>query len=130
MFGSKHKKQQPMENLLDHFAPAPIPPVFNISMPPQTIVKENEYRPCYVNGRRALFHCWTNSARPKLPNGQEPGENARYFQFRTTHGLVEYEDGTVDLVWPSAIKFAGNGRFKDYTWDPMEQGDENAESQA
>lgn len=125
MFGNKRKKQPTMEDFLDHYAPAHIPPVFNISMPPQAIVQENEYRPCYVNGRRALFHRWTNSARPKLPNGQEPGENARYFQFRTTHGLVEYEDGTVDLVWPSTIKFSDHGRFKDYAWEPMEQEDDN-----
>lgn len=123
MFGNKRKKQPTFEELLASSA-APIPQVFNIHMPPQTIVKENEYRPCYVNGRRALFHRWTNSARPKLPNGQEPSENTRYFQFRTTHGLVEYEDGTVGLVWPSTITFADHGRFKDYAWEPMEQEDE------
>jgi hypothetical protein len=84
--------------------------------PSITISQEIDYRPCYVDGRRALFHRWVNTAKPMLPKGQEPGENARYFQFRNTHGLVEYEDGTMETVWPQAIKFADNGHFKDYAW--------------
>lgn len=122
MFGSK-RRQPTLEDLLATMPAAPMPPVINISMPPLQIVQENEYRPCYVNDRRALFHRWVNSARPQLPKGQEPSENARYYQFRTTHGLVEYEDGTTDLVWPKDIKFADRGRFKDYTWQPMERED-------
>ena len=90
------------------------PPVQNNTY----IVQESEYRPCYVNGRRGLFHRWANSARPQLPRGQEPGENARYFQFRSTQAIVEFEDGTVDLVWPRDIQFADHGRFRDYAWDP------------
>ena len=33
------------------------------------ISQETEYRPCYVNGRRALFHRWVNTANPVLPKG-------------------------------------------------------------
>lgn len=94
----------------------------NLMRPQVIITQEIEYRPCYVNGRKALFHRWVNTARAQLPKGQEPTENSRYFQYRTTHGLVEYEDGTVDRVWPHDIKFADHGRFQDYTWEPAEEG--------
>lgn len=114
MFRNKRRQQPAIEDLL---AILPRPVCNNHA----TVTQEIEYRPCYVNGRRALFHRWVNSARPQLPKGQEPTENSRYFQFRATHGLVEYEDGTLDTVWPQAIKFADHGRFLDYAWDPAEE---------
>ena len=89
--------------------------------PAITITQEIDYRPCYVNGRRALWHRWVNTARPQLPKGQEPSENARYFQFRNTTGLVEYEDGTMDMVWPRDIQFLDHGRFEDYAWPGEEK---------
>lgn len=121
MFNSKQRQLEMGEALLrtlDSVARAlrMVQPVTNIA-----ITQQIEYRPCYVNGRRALFHRWANSARPQLPKGQEPGENARYFQFRSTHGLVEYEDGTMDQVWPYAIKFADGGHFRDYAWLPADR---------
>lgn len=86
----------------------------------KTIVKEEiSYRPCYANGRRAMFHRWANDARPQLPRGVEPGENARYYQFRSTKAIVEYEDGTVAAVWPNEIQFADGGKFQEYAWLPM-----------
>ena len=114
MFRNK-RRQEPLqlEELLDNY----IPPKFNTQV---IISQECEYRPCYVNDRKALFHRWVNTARPQLPKGQELSDNARFFQFRTTHGLVEYEDGTMDQVWPRDIKFADHGRFRDYAWDHEE----------
>jgi hypothetical protein len=102
-----------MEDLLATLQPPPAPRVI--------IAQESEYRPCYVNGRKALFHRWVNTARPQLPKGQELSENARFFQFRTTHGLVEYEDGTMDQVWPRDIKFVDHGHFHVYAWDHTEE---------
>jgi hypothetical protein len=93
-------------------------PVFSPSI---MINQEIEYRPCYVHGRRALFHRWVNTARPQLPKGQEPDENARYFQYRNTHALVEFADGTMDMVWPRDIQFADGGRFMDYAWQPADR---------
>lgn len=113
MFLSKRKKEPQLADMLDTIKPVYVPKVI--------IAQENEYRPCYVNGRRAIFHRWVNSARAQLPKGQEPDENSRYFQFRSTHGLVEFEDGTMDTVWPYAIKFADHGRFKDYAWQPADR---------
>lgn len=84
--------------------------------------QENEYRPCYVNGCKALFHRWVNTANPVLPRGVEAdNEKARFFQHRSTHGLVEYEDGTMVRVWPQDIRFADGGYFKECEWLPIEQ---------
>lgn len=84
--------------------------------------QEIEYRPCYVNGRQALFHRWVNTANPVLPKGVDPGdERAKFFQHRSTTGLVEYEDGTLARVWPQEIRFADGGRFRELEWLPLEQ---------
>lgn len=125
MFGSKRRQTEIQETLLQA-----LDNLYRTlgSKPNIVITQEIDLRPCYVNGRRALFHRWANSARPQLPKGQEPGENARYFQFRSTHGLVEYEDGTCDLVWPYAIKFADGGHFKDYAWNPVDRQEGDNES--
>lgn len=82
-------------------------------------IQESEYRPCWVRGRKALFHRWAYSAHPVLPRGMTADANARYFQFRNTRALVEYEDGTMDRVYPTDIQFADGGRFQDYAWLPM-----------
>jgi hypothetical protein len=97
------------------------PPVFNYTVPPQIVVQENEYRPCYVNGRKALFHRWANTARPVPPRGAEQDENTRYFQYRATLAIVEFEDGTVERVWPQDIQFTDGGHFKEYTWDEEQE---------
>lgn len=78
---------------------------------------ESEYRPCYVNGRKALFHRWVNTANPAAPKGVDPNdEKVKFFQHRSTTGLVEYEDGTLARVWPQDIRFADGGRFKTIDW--------------
>lgn len=84
--------------------------------------QEAEYRPCYVNGRRAMFHRWVNTANPALPKGMGANdEKARFFQHRSTHGLVEFEDGSVARVWPSDIRFADGGHFEQGVWLTAEQ---------
>lgn len=80
-----------------------------------------EYRPCWVAGKKAIFHRWVNAANPSLPKGQDASEATRYFQHRSTKALVEFEDGTVDLVWPYSVKFADHGKFEEYAWEPMEE---------
>lgn len=84
--------------------------------------QEIEYRPCYVNGRKALFHRWINTANPALPRGADPkDERTKFFQHRSTTALVEYEDGTLARVWPQDIRFADGGRFDKFEWLPIEQ---------
>lgn len=111
MFGSKNKQPTVDIEKLAELLKQPQPPTV-------IIAHENEYRPCYVNGRKALFHRWSNMARPQLPRGQEPDDSARYFQFRGTYGVVEFEDGMVETVWPRDIQFADGGHFRDFAWLP------------
>lgn len=85
-------------------------------------VQEIEYRPCYVNGRKALFHRWVNTANPAAPKGIDHNdERVKFFQHRSTSGLVEYADGTLARVWPQEIRFADGGRFDKCEWLPIEQ---------
>lgn len=81
-----------------------------------------ELRPCIVGGRRAIFHRWVNSAHPVPPRGMEINEKTRYFQFRRTEALVEFEDGTVDRVYPTEIKFVDGGAFALFDWSGAEGG--------
>ncbi len=108
----------------------PLPQTVNIAPTPSPIIYgENEYRPCYVNGRRALFHRWINTANPVLPKGVSPDdEKARFFQHRSTTGLVEYSDGALERVWPQEIRFADSAtRFREHTWDPDRASSEEME---
>ena len=63
-------------------------------------------RPCWVKGRRAAFHRWVDSARPAKLRGKENDPDAETYQLYSVHGIVEYEDGTIERVWPSVIQFA------------------------
>ena len=93
-----------------------------IDLPPMVhvITEPDRKRPCLVRGRRAIFHRWVNSAHPLLPRDMEPGKNARYYQFRRTEALIEYEDGTVARVFPSDIQFIDGGDFDKWDWDALE----------
>lgn len=78
-------------------------------------------RPCWVDGRRAIFHRWTDSARPVKPRGMEDDETAEHFQLHSIHALVEYEDGTVERVWPNTVHFADSRElFNGLAWEQME----------
>ena len=84
------------------------------------IMSTCEMRPCWVNGRRAIFHRWTDSARPVKPRSRDEETDER-LQKWSVHGIVEYEDGTVDREWPSAIRFADSmGHFAEWDWEGME----------
>lgn len=79
-----------------------------------------EGRPCWVDGRRAIFHRWTDSARPVKPahNDQDTDERMQKW---SVHGLVEYEDGTMERHWPNTIRFADSAeKFAQYDWDTLE----------
>lgn len=118
-----NKKRNP-----DQFSIPERMPSVNIA-PGIVISQETEYRPCYVNGRRALFHRWVNTANPVLPKGvSHDNEKARFFQHRSTTGLVEYADGTLARVWPQEIRFADSAdRFREYEWDTDRRNDEEME---
>lgn len=58
------------------------------------IITDIQYRPCYIKGKKALFHKYIETTDILLKE--------------TTHALVEYEDGQVDKVVPTLIKFCDN----------------------
>lgn len=79
-------------------------------------------RPCWVDGRRAIFHRWSDNARPVKPRGMENDETVEHFQLHAVHAIVEYEDGTVGRVWPNMVQFADPERlFQEYDWEAMER---------
>jgi len=49
------------------------------------IIIRSELRPCYVNGKKALFHRWSSDT--------------------NEYAIVEYEDGVVDQVLLNTIRF-------------------------
>ena len=100
----------------------------------QTITITTELRPCYVDGKKALFHRWTeNGTTPpvkiidtrlteksvkriekKIQNGiLSPAADIEVL--RVIRGIVEYEDGTIDEVMPQQIKFDDN-KIKEYVF--------------
>ena len=82
-------------------------------------------RPCMVaiskGGRekKALFHCWSQWSdvvgESVLKSGHKGG------QVSETYGIVEFEDGTVQSVYPQLIRFLDNP-FVEYMWEEGEQG--------
>ena len=66
------------------------------------ITISQEYRPCMVKEKRALFHGWVHT---KNLLGQE-------FEV----GIVEYEDGKAEEVTPNNIKFCDD-KLKEYTFE-------------
>lgn len=58
------------------------------------IIIEYELRPCMVNGKKALFHRWVDAV---------------------DGGLIEREDGSMEMVHPESIKFIDN-RIKEYAF--------------
>lgn len=84
-------------------------------------IENHKLRPCLVNGRRALFHCWSVMARAVPPKGMTEEETEERFQHTTTRALVEFADGTIGRPWPSEIRFIDGGNFDEWDWDGMEQ---------
>ena len=87
-------------------------------------MEEMQNRPCKVNGRPALFHRWVeeDNAMLKINTYTTPEESAQLAKafkrdwvcvpgcstevIRRTFALVEYQDGTVDMVDPLFIQFS------------------------
>lgn len=77
-------------------------------------------RPCMVairkggDERKALFHCWSqwmDVVAPSILKGGHVGG-----QVSETYGIVEFEDGTVQNVYPNLIRFLDNP-FIEYIWE-------------
>jgi hypothetical protein len=105
-------KKMTTDPFIIHDTPAALP----VHPDPELLATMDERRPCWVRGRRALFHRWINSAHPVLPRGVEPSDKARFFQFRSVTALVEFEDGTVGRCYPNEVQFADGGGFDKFAW--------------
>ena len=73
------------------------------------ILIKQEVRTCYVGEKKALFHGWFPFGRVK------DGHVLNYVL-----GLVEYENGEVDLIVPGKVQFADGGEFGERCWFPKE----------
>lgn len=74
-----------------------------------------ETRPCYVNGRKAIWHKWVDASQivpPAIALGGHSGGVVR-----DTLALVEYEDGEVAKVYAEKVKFADHRAFRETAWD-------------
>ena len=74
-------------------------------------------RPCYAKGKKALFHRWFEHhfiVPPKIAIGSPPtgGEET------CLYAIVEYEDGTVEGIFPQDIVFA-DSEVQKYAFQPM-----------
>lgn len=67
-----------------------------------TNIYEITRRPCYVDGQRAIFNCWSQ-------------------EIRGVMGIVEFENGGVSKVYPENIQFADGGGFEEYAFRPMNE---------
>lgn len=72
-----------------------------------------EFRPCLVDGRKAMWHRWTireEVVGPSILNGGHGGG-----QLSATFALVEFEDGTVAEVYPDKVRFLDSAKvFEEY----------------
>lgn len=83
------------------------------------IIVDNVLRPCFVDGKRALFHRWTDHAEVVCESplrGGHPGG-----QLWITFGIVEFEDGTIQEVYPSRIHFVPHKGFNYCCWEGREE---------
>ena len=70
-----------------------------------------ERRPCWVDGKKAMWHGWTNRTFHLFQDGIHKKD------FSSTMGLVEWEDGTMKEVEPLDIRFADHTDFRETVWD-------------
>ena len=64
---------------------------------------DDKLRPCTVNKRKTFFHRWCDVAEPIPPSALRGGYPGG--QFWKIFGIVEYYDGSVEMVYPSKIQF-------------------------
>lgn len=94
---------------------------------------------CVVNGKKALFHRWidkeklvvkfdnpimTDTARKIMQNYRVNGylpPNVFTNKISNTYGLVEFEDGHIEEVEPTSIRFVDHVKiFEAYCWPEYE----------
>ena len=71
-------------------------------------------RPCIVDEKKALFHCWSQESEIIRPSPLKGGHSGGVVA--GTFGIVEFENGDVCKVYPEKITFLDNGIFKEYVF--------------
>lgn len=66
-------------------------------------IESSEYRPCMVEGKKALFHKWEDKSEVVRPSAIRGGHNGG--ELRATFAIIEYEDGSIAEVFPHKLKF-------------------------
>lgn len=77
-------------------------------------ITTSEYRPCFVDGKKALFHRWIDKSEIIAPSVLKGGHAGGVI--RDTFGIVEFENGVVGEVYPHKIKFAA-GKCNEYSFE-------------
>lgn len=79
--------------------------------PATKTISTADYRPCVIDGVKALFHRWEEVSEivyPSLMKGGHPGG-----EMKGTLAIVEMEDGSVRRVAPDAVRFTDNAKLFD-----------------
>lgn len=71
-----------------------------------TITFTADLRPCYADGKKALFHKFVEHSRIVEPSPMIGGHNGGVIKY--TLAIVEYDNGKVEYVEPCKICFADN----------------------
>lgn len=99
------------------------------------IPREIRYRPCMVDGKKAIFHRWAADEQVLIKFTHFIKDDEIYMICRAiredhivphgattekltnTYGIVEFENGEVEAVRPVRIRFLDSaGLFREYDW--------------
>lgn len=76
-------------------------------------IKQN-LRPCLVNDKKALFHCWHEYSNVIDPSPLIGGHSGG--QLKILFGIIEDETGQIYKVNPTEIRFIDN-KIQEYNFD-------------
>lgn len=97
-------------------------------------------RPCWVNGRKGVFHQWIEKEdtflkcnlhinkinlekiHEEYANTGIPPCGCELDTVKNTYAIIEFEDGKVELIPPTTITFL-DSNFDAYSWDLEPKGD-------
>lgn len=86
-----------------------------------TFTIEEKLRPCYANGKKALFHRWRDAANTHGASPFVGGYPAG--QYWSVCGIVELESGQIIQVEPAGIQFIDTQeRMDGIAWPEPEEG--------
>lgn len=87
--------------------------------PKKVAITTSDYRPCIVEGFKAIFHRWEEKSWVVPPSPLVGGHSGG--TVRGVFAIVEMEDGTVREVEPTKLNFGDNRRlFERYCFGNFE----------